>query len=771
MDLEASGSRSPGPHISTDLWAGFQQALDAPPHVYNDVDGVITSIRKTAESSLSPEIRAFVESMRRATDVTDFGLSFGYKDLSCHPKGSREPILSHISGSIRRGALTAIMGGSGAGKTTFVNVLMGKAECTHGEIQINGVPDKLKRYKKLVGYVPQDDIVLPDMTVYENIHHSARIRLPREWGDNDVRAHVESVINCLELAHIKDSMVGSIGKPTISGGQRKRVSIGMELAAAPMAIFLDEPTSGLDATAASSIMRTLKAIARLGISVVVIIHQPRVEIFDMIDDLILLANGQQLYEGPEANVRPFFERLGYTFPKHANLGDVVTDIITGNGRAYKQEGDISKDGLVAHWRTSRYAAASGNEGGDIAGDGDALASGTSTAVPSRAPSPPPPALETIMSARLDSLESGADGPRTHEMAKGSSGTSSTNRRTRSEVPDVRPDSPSRSRSRSRFRDRTLSIASVRESVRESVPVFFPQPVNPQRAIMLQYLKKRGASRLKQMRLCLSRALLQQSRDFPTLFFELGLAALAGSLLGLAENPKAGVLFLAPYYPPYDVLSVSMDVKSAPEMALLTAIAIGLVSSAPGVRFFSEEMLVQRREAEAGHSRLAYFVAKNVSVLPRMMLACLHFTTPLFLLSVPIIPWWVAFATNLFYFYCIYGLASCVSMVAKRESAPLLATMTSLIIGILSGGAPSLNSVKTWHLEWLWRMSPGVWLAEIYFGQLVNPLRHIYDVHLASRLVGFDLEGTGRNLGVLVAIGTIYRIIAFVGLVKAKKMRV
>ncbi len=88
--------------------------------------------------------------------------------------------------------------------------------------------------------------------------HSARIRLPCNWSDKEIQSHVDILISCLQLSHIADSLVGSPAKPVISGGQRKRVSIGMELAAAPMALFLDEPTSGLDATSAASIMTTLK---------------------------------------------------------------------------------------------------------------------------------------------------------------------------------------------------------------------------------------------------------------------------------------------------------------------------------------------------------------------------------------------------------------------------------------------------------------------------------------------------------------------------------
>ncbi|KAK3303722.1 uncharacterized protein B0T15DRAFT_560977 [Chaetomium strumarium] len=787
--VRARGTQEHRPKTSDSL--NGPEMTDVEAGVCHGDGGVQAATQDTLKSSPSSELRAFVESMRRVTDVTaDFGgLSFGYSDLSCRPKGGNEPILQNISGSIRAGRLTAIMGGSGAGKSTFVNVLMGRVEGARGNITINGVPDKLQRYKKLIGHVPQDDIVLPDLTVYENILHSARIRLPRAWGDDDIRAHVDSVVRCLELSHVKDSMVGSVGKLSISGGQRKRVSIGVELAAAPMAIFLDEPTSGLDSTAASSIMGMLKAITRLGITVVVIIHQPRAEIFDMIDDLILLANGQQLYEGPGTEVRAFFEKLGYRFPPYANSADIVTDIITGNGRPYKGTGDISKDRLVKHWRASSYGASSAaistidaNPNPSVrampsAGD---LSSGTTTEAPSRAPTLCPPIPDEKSSS--DTEDRSQDDSNNDETNIDSTNIDSSN-----PPPEERSSSPKPTTTNNKPallpRASFISICSnkmttFRDSVIGGLPgVVFPRRItqqpDPRRDLltMQQHLAKRGAPRPRQTMLCLSRALRQQQRDPASLVFELGLAALAGLLLGLAESPKKGVLFLGPYHPPYDILSVSMDVESAPEIALLAAIAIGLVSSAPGVRFFSEEMLLHRREARAGHSRLAYFVAKNVSVLPRMALACLHFTAPLLLLSVPIVPFGVAFVTNLFYFYCIYGLASCVSMVVRREAAPLVATMVALIVGILSGTAPSLNTVKGWHLEWLWRASPGVWLAEIYFGQLVNPLRYIYDADLAARLVGFDLDQMGRNLGVLVVIGTIYRGIAFVGLVSGENIRI
>lgn len=640
---------------------------------------------------LSPELRSFVQSMQKATDAARFGLSFQYADLSFQPKGMSRPILQKVTGSIDRGSLTAVMGGSGAGKSTFVNVLMGKTTNTGGIIMVNDAPNKIKRYKKLIGYVPQDDIVLPELTVFENILHSARVRLPRTWADLEIQAHVNSVIDCLELSHVRDSLVGSVGKPVISGGQRKRVSIGMELAAAPMAIFLDEPTSGLDATAASSIMRTLKAIARIGISVIVIIHQPRMEIFEMLDQLILLANGQIIYEGAEDYVQQFFENVGFTFPPHANSGDVITDIITGNGRAYKAKGDISKEWLISNWEGSRQHAKMKEKHASIA-------STTSTANSNR---------RSLTPSSLIALSRGSNplGQSLHDPA------------------------------------------------------------------MLEALKKRGAPRLKQTWLCLQRAMLQQWRDKTSFWSEIVLASLSALLLGLAQHSKKGVLFRGIYQGDFAILSSAMDISSAPQLSMLTGVAIGIISSAPGVRMFSEEMLLHRREAEAGHSRLAYFAAKVLCVLPRMFVACMHFSTIVLLISMPVIPWGVAFLGNLAYFWCIYGMAGMVSMVARREDAPLLATMASLILGILCGAAPSLRQIAKWHLVWLWRMSPGVWLTEMYFGELVRPFGHIYQTDMAAKATGLSLGWTWRNFGVLLAIGLAYRLIAFVGLFLGKRLRI
>ncbi|KAJ3042599.1 hypothetical protein HDU99_010028, partial [Rhizoclosmatium hyalinum] len=228
--------------------------------------------------------------------------------------------------------MTAIMGPSGAGKTTFMNVLMGKAARTAGTLKINGTIAEMASFKKLIGYVPQDDTMIEELSVRENIRYSARIRLPNSWTNAEVNAHVEAIIQALNLSHVADKRIGNVLQRGISGGQRKRVNIGMELAAAPLSVFLDEPTSGLDSTAAMDAVNILHSISRLGLTIVAVVHQPRVEIFETFDDVLMIApGGRTAYFGPVSGAKPYFESLGFYFHPATNVADTLMDILAGRG--------------------------------------------------------------------------------------------------------------------------------------------------------------------------------------------------------------------------------------------------------------------------------------------------------------------------------------------------------------------------------------------------------------------------------------------------------
>jgi ABC-type multidrug transport system ATPase subunit len=194
----------------------------------------------------------------------------------------------------------------------------------------------LKRLNKLIGFVPQHDVLMPSLTVRENIWHSARIRLPSSWGDRECLYLVDKLITCLGLAEIQHQTVGSPTSSTISGGQRRRVSIGIELAAAPVALFLDEPTSGLDATTSLSIMRILKTMSQVGVTIICIIHQPRPEILGILDGIHLLSDGYAVYHGDASTIGNYFQNLGFEISSTSNVADAVLDIVSGHSDAYCQ---------------------------------------------------------------------------------------------------------------------------------------------------------------------------------------------------------------------------------------------------------------------------------------------------------------------------------------------------------------------------------------------------------------------------------------------------
>mmetsp|Transcript_59762 Transcript_59762/g.146702 ORF Transcript_59762/g.146702 Transcript_59762/m.146702 type:complete len:251 (-) Transcript_59762:3446-4198(-) len=170
---------------------------------------------------------------------------------------------------------------SGAGKSTFLSLLSGKVEPTAGQLEVNGEKTSLTKFKKLVGFVPQEDIMLRELTVEENIRHSAFMRLPADWTRKQKLQRVAAVMESLELTPIKNSIIGDEIQRGISGGQRKRVNVAMELVADPSLLALDEPTSGLDSTTSYSLTETLHSLAKTGVNVAAVLHQPKNEIFEV----------------------------------------------------------------------------------------------------------------------------------------------------------------------------------------------------------------------------------------------------------------------------------------------------------------------------------------------------------------------------------------------------------------------------------------------------------------------------------------------------------
>ncbi|GFR49862.1 hypothetical protein Agub_g11964 [Astrephomene gubernaculifera] len=266
-------------------------------------------------------------------------LEFETLGLQIHTRGglggeaSKRVVLQGVSGSFSPRRLNAILGPSGCGKTTFLNVLCGKISTgvIMGQVRVNGEDMPVTRLKKITGFVPQDDIVHEDLTVRENLNYSARLRLPSDFTRSRRRDVVHDALEMLGLSAIQHYRVGTVERRGISGGQRKRVNIGLELVAVPSLLFLDEPTSGLDATSSADILTSLGDMANLGMNIIMVIHQPRFSSFLMFDQVLLLGTGgRTVYLGsPYAAMLYFTKYLGYRFPDRENPSDILMDIIAG----------------------------------------------------------------------------------------------------------------------------------------------------------------------------------------------------------------------------------------------------------------------------------------------------------------------------------------------------------------------------------------------------------------------------------------------------------
>eukprot|EP01088_Endostelium_zonatum_P020354 TRINITY_DN7464_c0_g1_i1.p1 TRINITY_DN7464_c0_g1~~TRINITY_DN7464_c0_g1_i1.p1 ORF type:complete len:840 (+),score=188.85 TRINITY_DN7464_c0_g1_i1:69-2588(+) len=263
----------------------------------------------------------------------------------------RKQILKGISGTFRKGRLIAIMGPSGAGKTTLLSVIANRikngkgGQQLSGEIFINGVNksrlDHLDGYKESVAFVMQDDVMLGNLNARELLRFSAMLRLDKRIPHAEKYERVEKLITKLALNKCATTRIGEAGVVRgVSGGERKRVSIGMELITEPMMVLLDEPTSGLDSTMALSVVKILKRLTREeGRTVIATIHQPSSETFYTFDDLYLLSEGNLVYGGPIKEAVSYFQKIGLPCPKYTNPSDHLMNVASPSwkGRlAFKQ---------------------------------------------------------------------------------------------------------------------------------------------------------------------------------------------------------------------------------------------------------------------------------------------------------------------------------------------------------------------------------------------------------------------------------------------------
>ena len=259
-------------------------------------------------------------------------------------RSRKKCVLHGVSGLFKSGELTAVMGPSGSGKSTLLNTLTGFQRNFSGKVIYHTENDELnwQTFRKYSRYIQQEDALHSFFTVHETMSFAAELKLDRYLSRRAKQKIIDEVLNSLDLIMTKETLCGNL-----SGGQRKRFSIALELIDNPLVIFLDEPTSGLDIVATMQCLRVLQNLARKNRTVVCTIHQPSTAIFEMFDHVYLIAEGRSVYQGDPMKIVSFFDSIGFTCPKYHNPADYVMEVISNEHGNFNKRVDDIQD---SSWR-------------------------------------------------------------------------------------------------------------------------------------------------------------------------------------------------------------------------------------------------------------------------------------------------------------------------------------------------------------------------------------------------------------------------------------
>ncbi|XP_056291856.1 ATP-binding cassette sub-family G member 8 [Pseudoliparis swirei] len=278
-------------------------------------------------------------------------------------KGNKQTAINKLSLRVRSGQMLAVIGSSGCGKTSLLDIITCRdegGEMTSGQVLINGKPNTPQLVKKSIAHVRQDDRLLPHLTVRETLAFVAKLRLPTRFTQAQRDQRVDDVIAELRLRQCAHTRVGNDYVRGVSGGERRRVSIAVQLLWNPGILILDEPTSGLDSFTAHNLVITLSRLARGNRLVLLSVHQPRSDIFQLFDLVVLLSSGSAVYCGAARDMVPYFTSLGHPCPRYCNPSDFYVDLISIDRRSPEREAECLERSMVLAQRFREKVRATDN---------------------------------------------------------------------------------------------------------------------------------------------------------------------------------------------------------------------------------------------------------------------------------------------------------------------------------------------------------------------------------------------------------------------------
>jgi ABC-type multidrug transport system ATPase subunit len=697
---------------------------------------------------------------------------------------------------------------------TCLNALLGRVPISSGSILINHqhtVQEVLAL--NVVGYVPQSDVMLPMLTVRELLVHSALMRLPSDWSKEAKLARVAATMELLGITHLADVVVGDESSRSLSGGEKKRTSIGLELVSDPQILLLDEPTTGLDSANSLQVVKGLTSVAAQGKVVACVVHQPRWEIFSLFSDVLLLARGGvTVYWGPVSGVGTFFARMGFIPPPNTNPADFYIDVITDEeflqawnlgGEAELRQRAIAAGKLlpeVIEEENSMSGGGSSSSTGNLSAhqshisnhrlrsETDALTSNGGIAVPADATAPgsvvrfhlsAEPALDnTSAEKRNETTLSNVDHSSADPNAAGAGAIelAPVQKTASVSAPIASLDSVS-------IGPTVLASGSVSNSAAQTDAISSSTNVQlkPVLAKLASYTSEVAlapvipASFLLQTRHLLWRFLLCEMRDGSYVFWDSLLQiipAVSLSLVSLNKDTYAPPLPQPVADTCINMISTKCQDQTSDQGFLVNAtffytMIIGVGAMLWSVNAFARRMNIFNRDRLAGMSVGAYALARCIYDLLHWTRMALIFTSIFYLMASPRggITFW--FVTVWLTFFASGGLGYFIGCCVKR-GATTIGIVAAVAGSVTSGLLPTLKVVSDWNiLRVFWYLSYNRWSAEsmVILNNTDQPTGGRME-HVISA-AGYDADNLSVDLALVLVIGLLWRIATYIVLQRSK----